>query len=286
MTETIIHLDGAKPLAVLDERGWAQGAWTDGAGHVCAHQAIRLCSPQPGDAYLIEQVADRLWGRGTGWNDNNATTVSDVREWLGAGIDVTDADMAETFGPQWRAVVEIVRRAAVLTDDEARRLAVVWAAARAAARDAAWAAAWAAARAAAWDAAWDAAGAAVTWDLATADGPYTHAHRDLLMAPWVEVCGLPEGLIDTLGDDALTEAVARAIAADPDFDRRGEIYQEGQRLRAKRAMSVPGIADALARDAAVAEIVAGYAKPELEARNSYDARLYRRLAALYPEAGK
>ena len=58
--------------------------------------------------------------------------------------------------------------------------------------------------------------------------------------------------------DALTEAVARAIAADPDFDRLAEIYQEGQRLRAKRAMSVPGIADALARDAKVAEIVADF----------------------------
>ena len=165
MTETIIHLDGAKPLAVLDERGWAQGAWTDGAGHVCAHQAIRLCSPQPGDAYLIERVADRLWGRGAGWNDDDATTEADVRGWLGAGIDVTDADLAETFGPQWRAVVEIVRRAAVLTDDEVERLdaaldaagAAAWAAAGAAAGAAAWAAAWAAAG----DAAWAAAGAAL-----------------------------------------------------------------------------------------------------------------------------
>lgn len=200
MTETIIHLDGAKPLAVLDERGWAQGAWTDGAGHVCAHQAIRLCSPQPGDAYLIERVADRLWGRGAGWNDDDATTEADVRGWLGAGIDVTDADLAETFGPQWRAVVEIVRRAAVLTDDEVERLDAAWGAAWGAALDAAWVAALGAALDAAGAAAWGAARGAVTWDLATADGPYTFAHRDLLMASWAEVCGLPEGLIDTLGD--------------------------------------------------------------------------------------
>jgi hypothetical protein len=36
----------------------------------------------------------------------------------------------------------------------------------------------------------------VTWDLATDDGPYTTAQRDLLICPWVEVCGLPDGLIE------------------------------------------------------------------------------------------
>ena len=25
--------------------------------------------------------------------------------------------------------------------------------------------------------------------------PYTIAQRDLLLAPWVEVCGMPEGLV-------------------------------------------------------------------------------------------
>lgn len=215
----VIHLDGALPLAVLDERGWVQGAWEDGEGHVCAHQAIRLCAPVKGDAFLIEQVAQRKWYRGVAWNDNPATTEADVREWLGAGIDVTDTDLAEAFGPQWRAVVEVVRRAAAGTEDEAKRLVAAhrdaaWAATGDAARDAAWdatraahrdaardaarTAAWTAARAAVRDAAWDAAGGVTTWDLATANGPYTFAHRDLLMAPWVEVCGLPAGLLDTL----------------------------------------------------------------------------------------
>ena len=179
---TIIHLDGALPLAILDERGWTQGDWTDNAGHVCAHQAIRLCEPQPGDAYLIEAVAQAR-GHGTDWNDDDDTTEADVREWLAAGIDVTDADLLATFGPQWRSVVEVIRRAAVLTADEADRLV--------AARDAARAAA----GAAAWDAAWDAAWGAVVWDLAAADGPFTLAHRDLLIGPWESVFGLPEGLV-------------------------------------------------------------------------------------------
>jgi len=200
--QVVIHLDGALPLAVLDERGWAQRSWEDAAGHVCAHQAIRLCVPIPGDAFLIEQVAQRKWGKGVAWNDNGATTEADVREWFAGGIDVTDADLGEVFGPQWRAVVEVVRRAATLTEDEAKRLDTArdaaWGAARNAAGNAARDAAWGAARDAARDAAWNAAWAVVTWDLATSDGPYTFIHRDLLMAPWVEVCGLPAGLLDTL----------------------------------------------------------------------------------------
>lgn len=208
--QVVIHLDGALPLAVLDERGWTQGQWTDDKGHVCAHQAIRLCDPIPGDAFLIEQVAQVKWGRGVSWNDNPTTTEADVRKWLEEGIDVTDADLAEVFGPQWCGVVEVVRRSATLTDDDVKQLAAAreaaweaaWRAAREAARDAAREAARdAAARAAAWEGAWGAAwvaAAVVVWDLATTDGPYTFAHRDLLMAPWIKACGLPAGLLDTL----------------------------------------------------------------------------------------
>jgi hypothetical protein len=218
MSETVIHLDGDLPLAVLDERGWVQGAW-ESAGGVCAHQAIRLCAPVPGDAHLIEWVA-KAHGHGPDWNDDDATSEADVRAWLAEGIDVTDDDLAEVFGPQWRAVVSLVRRAATLTGDEAGRLRAAWGAAGGAAGGAAWVAAWGAAggaaggaaRVAAWGAAWgaarvaaggaaggaagDAAWAVVTWDLATGDGPYTEARRDLLIGPWVEVCGLPEGLIE------------------------------------------------------------------------------------------
>ena len=191
MSETVIHLDGALPLAVLDERGWVQGAW-ESAGGVCAHQAIRLCAPVPGDAHLIEWVA-KAHGHGPDWNDDDATLEADVRAWLAEGIDVTDDDLAEVFGPQWRAVVSLVRRAATSTGDEAGRLrAARGGAAVGAAGDAAGGAAGGAARGAAWDAAW----AVVTWDLATGDGPYTEARRDLLIGPWVEVCGLPEGLIE------------------------------------------------------------------------------------------
>lgn len=160
-------------------------------------------------------------------NDRGDTTEADVRAWFVAGFDVTDTDLDATFGPQWRAIVNLVRRAATLTADDVGRLDVAWAAGCwEAASDVAWKAAWdaasevarevspasAAARAAAseasrvatcaatreavWGAAWTASWAAATWDLATETGSYTHAHRDLLMKPWADVFGLPDGLIE------------------------------------------------------------------------------------------
>jgi hypothetical protein len=200
---TIIHIDPDLPLHVLDEHGWTQGSFESGDGKVCAHGAIRLCAPVPGDAYLIEQVEGRLGRHSTGWNDNDSTTEADVRAWFAQGIDIADADLEATFGPQWRAVVSLVRRAAILTSDDVERLYAVstasrdaaWDAARNASSTASRYAAGDAARDAAGDAARDAAWAIVTYDLATPDGPYTIEHRDLLLAPWIEVCGMPEGLV-------------------------------------------------------------------------------------------
>ncbi len=189
-------------VAVLGPNGenWVKRSWGDGVS-ACLHGAIRRCQPQPGDAHLIEQVARRQ-GWGTDWNDDTSTTWPMVRERL-AHIEVTDADLADTFGPQWEAIVTLVRRSAVLTADEAQRLAAAWTAAGDAARDAAWAGAWAAAwagaRAAARDAdwagawaaaraAWDAAGALAVRDLIGQHG-FTQEHYDLLTGPWRGVIG-------------------------------------------------------------------------------------------------
>ena len=191
MNETVIHV-GGDDLASMLEGHWRQGRYSGDDGAMCLHGAIRQCCPVPGDAHLIERVEARLGRWSTSWNDDDDRTEAEVVELARRGWDITDADLAETFGPQWRAVVSVVRRAATLTADEAKRLAAAW--------DAAWGAAWdaarAAARGAARDAAWGAAWAVVTWDLATDDGPYTTAQRDLLIGPWVEVCGLPDGLIE------------------------------------------------------------------------------------------
>ena len=121
------------------------------------------------------------------------------------------------YGPNTEAVESIIDRISALTEDECKQLTAAWEAAI----DAAWEAAWYAAMDAAWDAAygaawgaamdasweavygaaWDAARqatydasrpavlATVTYDLATIDGHYTIAQRDMLLAPWVSVCG-------------------------------------------------------------------------------------------------
>ena len=102
------------------------------------------------------------------------------------------------FGVFGRQTVEIIERAKSLSADEISRLSADSAAYWAADRAASWAADRAAYRAAYWAAHRAAHGAAlatVTWGLATADGPYTFAMRDLLIAPWAEVIGLPEGLV-------------------------------------------------------------------------------------------
>ena len=117
------------------------------------------------------------------------------------------------YGPNTAAVQSIIDRIPTLTDDEIKRLGAAWDAAwdasRSAARDAVAGASWYAAMHAsryaamhaAWDAAWGAAWdasrsaamstvlATVTYDLATETGPYTIAQRDMLLAPWIEVCG-------------------------------------------------------------------------------------------------
>ena len=127
------------------------------------------------------------------------------------------------YEPNTKAVQSIIDRISVLTEDEVNRLsasseanwdsalAETWNAAYKAAYNAAYNAApdWDAVKDAtynaiinaAWYAAWyaakDAILATVTYDLATLDGPYTIAQRDLLLAPWVSVCGMPEALITT-----------------------------------------------------------------------------------------
>ena len=232
----IIHVGGRPLVDVLTSRGWVQGDYETGDG-VCLHGAIRRCQPVPGDAAIIETVESKLHRWSTGWNDDDNRTETEVLDLAARGWDITDTDLADTFGPQWRAVIALVRRTAALTPDEARSLAAAWSATRVAARDAARDAALYAARdavrtaaldaaardaardagraasrnaaldaaawdgvwdayAAAWDGVWDAAIAVVTWDLVTDRGPYTIAHRDLLIGPWQQVIGEPTDLVD------------------------------------------------------------------------------------------
>lgn len=150
-----------KAAEYMAEHGWAQGTEKDDAGRVCLTGALRYCDPRPGD-WLIARGVYRARGRAESWNDEKGRTADEVLSVLHA--EITDADLADTFGPQWLEIVALVRRAAVLTPDEAKALA----------------AAGAAARAAAW--------ALVVRDLIGQHG-FTQEHHDTLTGPWSKVIG-------------------------------------------------------------------------------------------------
>ena len=181
-------------VANLREREWIQGEMRNGDA-VCAHGAVQTCQGlRPGDEHIIRAVM-RTKGVTEGWNDESGRTKEEVLDRM-AFIEVTDADLEETFGPAWRMVIAVIRRSAILTAAEAKDLDAAWVAARVAARDAArdaaldaaLDAAWVAAWDAAWDAAWGAAWGAVVSDLVGQHG-LTQEHVDTLMAPWVQVLG-------------------------------------------------------------------------------------------------
>ena len=190
----------------ITEHGWTQGTFTASDGAVCLHGAIKSCTPVDGDTGIIRAVM-RYKGFTEEWNDAGIRSADDVLAALRATV-VTDEDLAETFGPQWAAIVALIRRAAALTEREAQDLDAAWDATRDAAwdatrgatrgatRDAAWDATRGAtrdaARDAAWDAAWDATRGAtralLVRDLIGQHGFKQH-HYNTLVAPWVKVAG-------------------------------------------------------------------------------------------------
>ena len=117
------------------------------------------------------------------WNDAGIRSADDVLAALRATV-VTDEDLAETFGPQWAAIVALIRRAAALTEREAQDLD----------------AAWDATRDAAWDATRGATRALLVRDLIGQHGFKQH-HYNTLVAPWVKVAGPVHPDDQALGED-------------------------------------------------------------------------------------
>ena len=190
----------------ITEHGWTQGTFTASDGAVCLHGAIKSCTPVDGDTGIIRAVM-RYKGFTEEWNDAGIRSADDVLAALRATV-VTDEDLAETFGPQWAAIVALIRRAAALTEREAQDLDAAWDATR----DAAWDATRGAtrdatrdaARDAAWVAAWDATRGAtralLVRDLIGQHGFKQH-HYNTLVAPWVKVAGPVHPDDQALGED-------------------------------------------------------------------------------------
>lgn len=101
-------------LAVLDERGWEK----NGDGHkfpgepISLYGALYLCAfATPGDAAIIETcLIEQEWQ-----SIPFGYTETELRERIARGIEISNSDLAEVFGPQWRAVVNFLRQLAVLT---------------------------------------------------------------------------------------------------------------------------------------------------------------------------
>lgn len=191
----------------MAEHGWVQGKEMCNEG-VCLTGAVRYCAPQTGDEYLIRAVLRHL-GTGEDWNDAENRTEPEVLNVL-RKTKITDSDLQQTFGPQWREIVTLIRQAEGLTRPQTKLLETartsVWAATRNVHRDAARTAAWKAARdadrIAAWkecrDAARDAArGSVEPWEAGEAVAALvvrdliSPEHFDALYGPWGSVFGDP-----------------------------------------------------------------------------------------------
>lgn len=200
----------------LARSGWTQYVEQDSFGQVCLTGAIRYCAPRVGDEELVVVVQQQR-DRAERWNDVDGRFAGEVLTELRTA-EVTDVDLAATFGPQWEAVVGLVRRAAALEPQEVRDLFFAW---RDGARDAARNAALDAVRGTGRDSVWitarmvgrnakeavsDAVGncvaAVAVRDLIGKYG-FTQDDYDVLTAPWRTVVGPahPE-------DDALPRAAA------------------------------------------------------------------------------
>ena len=137
-TTNILHGINTLAAGVLEEHGWTQGKMEAEDGRLCLVGALRRCSPQPGDWILAREVYRRL-GHAEHWNDAKGRTAEEVMAWL-RSHPVTDADLEDTFGPQWEAIVRLVRQAATLKRNRARELnGTIWSDDWHCALDAAWA---------------------------------------------------------------------------------------------------------------------------------------------------
>ena len=104
---------------------WTQGAWVTAEGQMCMHEGIKLCTEkQPGDFHLIRRVAVAE-GWGTAWNDADGRTWDEVKAKVYDRAEIGPDRLEAVFGPQWAEIVALVRRAAVLTEDETARLGAV-----------------------------------------------------------------------------------------------------------------------------------------------------------------
>ena len=103
---------------------WTQGHYDTGS-QVCAHGAVLRQHCTPGDQHMWRQVI-RARGLTEQWNDRRGRTPAEVAAKFREVAEATEDDMAMVFGQNWRCIRALVRRLAVLTDDEIFQLDAAW----------------------------------------------------------------------------------------------------------------------------------------------------------------
>jgi hypothetical protein len=103
---------------------WTQGAY-ESDGRVCAHGAVLRQHCTPGDQHMWRQVM-RVRGLTEQWNDRPGRTPGEVAAKFREVAEATEDDMAAVFGRNWRSIRALVRRLAVLDDDEIFQIDAAW----------------------------------------------------------------------------------------------------------------------------------------------------------------
>ena len=143
---------------LIEKYGWLQDEFGDKTTGLCEEGAVLAVECTPGDQHLARQVLITLGG-GAVYNDAPGRTKAEVIKHLRSIGSITDDDLEQTFGPNWKPIRNFVRQAAKMTPEQAKELkdrGDVHDAAVDADRFAAWhavrSARWHAVRSAAWEA--------------------------------------------------------------------------------------------------------------------------------------
>lgn len=114
-------IDTTPAAEYIKTHGWIQGAMKRG-GAVCLTGALRECDLKPGD-WLIARAVYRAQEHAEGWNDDLGRTKQEVIDYL-RSHPVTDDNLEEVFGPNWKSFVRLVRRVTMMSGEEVDRMRI------------------------------------------------------------------------------------------------------------------------------------------------------------------
>lgn len=112
----------SKAATYISDQGWLQNRMEDEAGRVCVAGALRACATTDTDRAVTLAVL-RATGHGEEWNDAAGRTETEVLGYLAAAT-ITDDDLTGLLGPNWRHMLDLLRRSEHLTSEERRGLSV------------------------------------------------------------------------------------------------------------------------------------------------------------------